>query len=283
MSRNSPHRPDVHYDNMTRAWRYLMGDSFHYGYFESPDSSLDEATEALTRRMADLADLKAEHSVLDVGCGIGGPALYLAERFRCRVSGISTSEVGVATAQERTAEQGLEQRASFHVRDGMANEFEDRSFDRVWVMESSHLMPDKSAMIRESARVLKPGGRIVLCDIIMHRELALPDVMKRAKAFDLLRVVFGRAKMATLSAYGGWFEDAGLEVRCSDDISRETAPTFANWKHNAQRYRREVVALVGEATLDEFSRACEELERMWVDEVLGYGMLAAEKADRIRS
>lgn len=277
MSRVSADRPDIHYDNITQAWRYLMGDSFHYGYFEPLDAPLDQATQALTQRMADLGELKAEHRILDVGCGIGAPALHLAERIGCHVRGISTSEVGVATARERAAARGLEQRVSFELRDGMANEYEDRSFDRVWVMESSHLMPDKAAMIRESARVLKPSGRIVLCDIIMHRELALPDVMKRAKAFDLLRVVFGRAKMATLSAYREWFEQAGLEVLHCDDISRQAAPTFANWKQNSERYRDEVIALVGEGPLADFSRACDELERMWEDEILGYGMLAAEK------
>ncbi len=277
MSRVSPDRPDIHYDSITQAWRYLMGESFHYGYFEPLDAPLDEATRALTQRMADLGDLKAEHRILDVGCGIGGPALYLVDRIGCHVSGISTSEVGVATARARTAERGLEQRASFEVRDGMANEFEDRSFDRVWVMESSHLMPDKAAMIRESARVLQPGGRMLLCDIIMQHELALPDVMKRAKAFDLLRIVFGRAKMATLSAYRGWCVGAGLEVLRSDDISDQTAPTFANWKQNTQRYRDEVIALVGAGPLADFSRACDELERMWEEKVLGYGILMAAK------
>ena len=277
MSRVSADRPDNHYDHITQAWRLLMGESFHYGYFESHDAPLEEATRALTQRMAALGDLRAEHRILDVGCGIGEPAMDLAERVRCQIHGISTSEVGIATARTRAAERGLGDQLSFDVRDGMANGFEDRSFDRVWVMESSHLMPDKASMIQESARVLRPAGRLVLCDIIMHRELGMKDVMRRAKAFDLLRVVFGRAKMSTLAAYQGWCSEAGLEMLGSEDISQQTAPTFANWKRNAQRHRDEVAALIGAGPLADFSQACDELERMWTERILGYGMLSAAK------
>ena len=64
----------------------------------------------------------------------------------------------------------------------------------------------------------------------------------------------------------------------STDIEeRPKAPTFENWKRNAQRYRDEVTSLVGEGPLADFSRACDELERLWADDVLGYGMLAADK------
>lgn len=276
MSRSAADRPDTHYDNITQAWQHLMGESFHYGYFDPPDLSLDAATEALTRQMAEAGDLQSQHEVLDVGCGIGGPARYLAQQIGCRVTGFSTSEVGVATARERTALRGLDDRVSFFVRDAMANEFDDRSFDRVWVMESSHLMPDKGAMIREAARVLKPGGRMVLCDIIMHRDLAMPEIMKRARAFDLLRVVFGRARMETLASYRGWCESAGLTVSSARDISQQTAPTFAHWRANAERYSREVAELVGEKALADFIQSCSELEQMWADQILGYGLLVAD-------
>jgi 27-O-demethylrifamycin SV methyltransferase len=277
MTRAPVDRPDIHYDRISNAWRYLMGESFHYGYFDAPGVSLDDATDALSLRMARVGDVQAGHRVLDVGCGIGGPGLLLAERVGCRVLGISTSDVGIRTARERAAERGLEALATFEVRDGMDHGLGDRSFDRVWIMESSHLMSDKGALIREAARVLVPGGRLVLCDIIMHRELPFSEVMKRAKAFDLLRVVFGRAKMATLSAYRAWCEESGLTVSCCDDISREAAPTFSHWKQNADRHRDDVVRVAGEAALADFSRACDELEVMWEDEVLGYGMVAADK------
>jgi len=277
MSKTSADQPDVHYDNITKAWRHLMGESFHYGYFVSPEQELNAATEALTREMARAARLEPDHRVLDVGCGIGGPALYLTQSIGCRVTGISTSYVGIATARERAASVELVDRAEFLLRDGMDNGFDAESFDRVWVMESSHLMADKGAMIRDSARVLERGGRLVLCDIIMRRDLGMSEVLKRAREFDLLRRVFGRAKMETLASYESWCREAGLRVNRLDEINAQTRRTFDRWQQNAAQYRGEVVALIGEESHSDFVRACDELKKMWSEEVLGYGILEAEK------
>jgi 27-O-demethylrifamycin SV methyltransferase len=270
-------QPAVHYDAVTRAWRYLMGESFHYGYFESLETSLDEATRALTERMAEAGKIGEGQRVLDVGCGIGGPAEWLVNERGAQVDGISTSEVGIAEANERAVSRGFSESARFHVRDGMDNGFEAASFDRVWVMESSHLMPDKKAMIRDSARVLKAGGRFVLCDIIVHRNLPIAEVLERASTFDLLRRVFGRAKMETLEAYAGWLEEAGLAPDLVEDVSAQAAPTFSRWKTNADSYRDEVSGLIGEEGWAEFRQACVELESLWEDGTLGYGLIAADQ------
>nr|MCH9680838.1 methyltransferase domain-containing protein [Deltaproteobacteria bacterium] len=164
MSRVGTDHPRVHYDNATQAWRLLMGRNFHYGCFASPDQPLDDATAALTERMVQHAELNADTTVIDVGCGIGGPAIHLARTVGCTVTGISTSEVGVTTGNALATSEGVADQVSLLVRDGMDNGLPDAAFDRAWVMESSHLMPDKPAMIAECARVLRPGGRLVLCD-----------------------------------------------------------------------------------------------------------------------
>ena len=61
--------PGVHYNRVTDAWQYLIGDDLHVGYFEDRDDNLLEATQALTRLMADSAQLGTDCEVLDVGCG----------------------------------------------------------------------------------------------------------------------------------------------------------------------------------------------------------------------
>jgi len=264
--------PADHYDRVTEAWGHLLGDNLHYGLFSSPDQSLAAATEALTERMAALAQPSGD--LLDVGCGTGGPACLLAERFDVRVTGISTSEVGVARAEQRAGARGLGN-ARFEVRDAQANGFPDDSFDRVWVMESSHLMPDKAAMLREGVRVLRPGGRLVLCDVITVRKLALPEVLREARAFDLLRLVFGRAKMETLDFYRSALEEAGAEVTHVEDVSRQTRPTFVRWRENAARHGDAATALIGAEDRQRFVDSCDVLERMWDERVLGYGLISA--------
>ena len=178
-----PDDPAAHYDLVTRAWRYLLGNDLHYGLFESADQPLETATANLTRLMADRAKIADGHRVLDVGCGIGTPAIFLLKSFRCRVTGLSTSEEGLSIARRRAAAEGLGDRAAFVLADGMNNGLPAESFERVWIMESSHLMPRKAALLAESSRVLRPGGLMQtledksmagLVDVIVVLEVNLP-------------------------------------------------------------------------------------------------------------
>jgi cyclopropane fatty-acyl-phospholipid synthase-like methyltransferase len=65
--------PATHYDRITSAWRYLLGEDFHFGYFRAQDESLEAATDNLTSLMAESGSIGPDMSVLDVGCGIGNP------------------------------------------------------------------------------------------------------------------------------------------------------------------------------------------------------------------
>src|SRR5688572_33208056 len=99
--------------------------------------------------MAEKSAIGPGISVLDVGCGIGNPACFQSERYACRVTGISTSKTGIEHANRRGMERGLSDRVSFLMADGMDNGLPDASFDRVWVLESSHLMARKDSLIEE--------------------------------------------------------------------------------------------------------------------------------------
>jgi 27-O-demethylrifamycin SV methyltransferase len=267
--------PAAHYDRVTLAWRFLLGENLPYGYFHDPADDLATATEALTRRMAVAADLHSGCTLLDVGCGVGGPARYLAREFGCQVVGISTSEVGIAAARRAAGEQRLTPLVRFEVRDGMQNSFAAASFDRVWVMESSHLMPDRGALVAECARVLRPQGRLTLCDIVLRKELSLQEVMRHAKRFLLLDQVFGRARMETLATYEALAAQHELSVDRAEDISAQTYATFARWRENAHAHRQAVEQLIGAESWQHFVDSCDVLEGFWNEGTLGYALLSA--------
>lgn len=268
---------ESHYDRVTQAWGLLLGAELHYGVFARGDEDLPTATAALTRRMSDAAHLEAGLSVLDVGCGTGGPACDIADEFGVEVTGITTSAVGVDEARERARSRGLSDRTTFEQRDGTANGLPDASFDRVWVLESSHLMPDRRALVAECARVLRPGGRLALCDIVLRREMPFNDVRRLARPLALLREVFGAARMEPLSAYGDLAREHDLVVEDLTDLTAETRPTFDRWQANATTHRDAVVSLLGEQGWREFSDSCDVLRGFWDDGTLGYGLLAARK------
>jgi 27-O-demethylrifamycin SV methyltransferase len=268
--------PASHYDRVTDAWRWLMGDELHYGLFDDVGDDLATATRRLTDRMVDAAGIEPDDLVLDIGCGTGAPACHLAS-LGARVTGISTSAAGVATATARAADLGLSDRTTFEERDGMDTQLPGASFDVVWVLESSHLMRDRSMLIAECARLLRPGGRLALCDLVLRRTMPLDEVKRLRPSFDLLRWAFGDARMEPLTTYGERMTVHGLEVQQTADLTPPTRPTFAAWRDNATRYAAEVTALIGAEGLAQFIAATEVLEGFWDDGTLGYGLLRAVK------
>lgn len=271
------YEPADHYDRVTHAWGLLLGAELHYGVFASPDEELDVATHRLTDRMAEGAQLAPGLRVLDVGCGTGAQARHNASTYGVDVVGITTSPVGVATARELTEAAGLSGQVSFEQRDATANEFPDESFDRVWILESSHLMRDRQALVNEATRVLKPGGRLVWCDIVRHRTIPFLEVRDRREEFATLREAFGDARMEPLADYVKWFEAAGLTVEQADDLTEATLPTFPAWRANAAEHRDAVVDALGERGHTAFVRSADILESLWRDGTFGYGLIAASK------
>ena len=270
------YEPAAHYDRVTAAWGLLLGPELHYGVFEDPDEPLDLATGRLTSLMVEAARLEPGQRVLDVGCGTGAPACRLASEHGVEVLGITTSAVGVAAGRARAAESGLGG-VTFELRDGTDNGLPDAGFDRVWVLESSHLMPDRAALVDECARVLRPGGRVVLCDIVRRREIPFLELRDRQREFAVLRTAFGAARMDTLDQYADLARRAGLVPEAPLDLTAKTLPTFDRWQANAAAHRREVVDILGEENVDAFVESCDILRGLWRDGTLGYGLFSATR------
>jgi 27-O-demethylrifamycin SV methyltransferase len=273
----TPAEPTQHYDSVVEAWAYLLGEDLHYGFFESGNESLVAATDALTDQMLNEAMLQEGLTVLDIGCGTGKAGCRIARENACQLVGISPSTRCIEDATELALRLGLADSAYFRIGDGTRPEGADESFDRVWVMESSHLMDDKAALIRESARMLKPGGRLVLCDIMLDHKLSLEQVIEYRDEFLLLRDVFGRAKMEPLSFYNEQLQANKLEVVSSRNITRETLATFDRWRQNAEQNQTSVTALIGKTAWQQFIESCDVLETFWQQGILGYGLVSAVK------
>lgn len=268
--------PAAHYDRVTEAWGLLLGDELHWGVFVTGDEPLEVATGELTSRMIAAAEFEPGQRHLDVGCGTGTPACRLAQEQGIEVLGITNSQVGVASATARAAELGVGN-VTFELRDGTDNDLPDESFDRVWALESSHLMADRAALVRECARVLKPGGRFVLCDIIRRREIPFLELRDRREEFAVLRAAYGAARMDTLEQYTELAETAGLVIDRADDLTTETLPTLGHWQANVDRHRDRVTELLGAESVATFERSLGILEKFWRDGTLGYGLIAAAK------
>ena len=110
-----------------------------------------------TEELAGLLDAAPSDHVLDVGCGIGGPARYMADRFGCKVTGIDLTPEFCDAARHVTGLMGLDGRVDFEQGDATAMPFGDGSFDKAYSMNVSMNIADKAGFYGEIGRVLKTG------------------------------------------------------------------------------------------------------------------------------
>ncbi len=140
-------------------------DEFHLGW------------RASTVALAQDLQLAQGQRVLDIGSGIGGPARYMAEAHGCQVTGIDLTEEFVAVATALTRRCGLAHRVSFRLGSGLALPFPDGSFDAATLIHVGMNIERKDLLFREVRRVLKPGGRFGVYDVMRMEEAPLPYPM----------------------------------------------------------------------------------------------------------
>ncbi|CCH32302.1 methyltransferase domain-containing protein [Actinosynnema sp. NPDC047251] len=233
------------YDGIGRIYGSAWGPNIHYGYWEddADDSSVEVATDRLTDLMISGLAARAGERVLDVGCGIGHPALRLVRACDVDVVGISVSHAQVARATALAAAAGLAHRATFQFTDAMDLPFPAGSFDGAWAFESMWHMPDRGQVLGEISRVLRPGGRLAVADVIERGPVspagrALLDHICQNYAVRSLGTVDEYRK--ALAANG--FVD--VEIR---DISDNCSRTLALMADAVDTVRDKLADLVGEA------------------------------------
>lgn len=200
-------------------YRTLWQDNVHLGTWE-PGDSLQQAMARTNVVMAERAGLPAGAEVLDVGCGYGATALFLATERGCQVTGINISEKELDLARERAAEAGFgTDRVSFRYGDFHDIPFPDASFDAVWSQEAFLHGVGKQTILQECHRVLRPSGRLVISDLVARAHLSEEE---RERIYARLRL----REMWSTEQYLAGLEAAGFSVVDRDDWAANVAPTY---------------------------------------------------------
>ena len=220
------------YDASSGLWESIWGEHMHHGYYGRNGNYKLERRQAQIELIEELllwADCNPENppqNIIDVGCGIGGSTLHLAQKFNACATGITLSPVQASRAKERAAEAGWDDRVGFEVANALDMPFEDNSFDLVWSLESGEHMPDKTKFLQECYRVLKPEGKMIMVTWC-HRETdsvagdLTPDEIAHLK--EIYRV-YCLPYVISLSEYRAIATECGFKNLRSDDWSMAVAP-----------------------------------------------------------
>ncbi|HEV2887583.1 MAG TPA: YcaO-like family protein [Jatrophihabitans sp.] len=212
------------YDEMSPAYERVWGPSFHFGTSTGAQSRA-QAVAAAEQLVIDAARIGRGQRILDIGCGIGGPARAIAARTGAAVVGIDISWVNVHRAVTAGAPGAVPVPLGFVQGDAMTLPFITGSFDALYQFEAGCHLPDLDGWAAECCRVLAPGGRLVAYEWLAGESL---DVRQRALNEDVCRS-FALAELRSLSQVSSSLKAAGFTVLEARDLSAEGL-IDGNWR-----------------------------------------------------
>jgi tocopherol O-methyltransferase len=217
------------YDSSSQLWEQVWGEHMHHGYYGRGGTDRLDRRQAqinLIEELLKFAHLERATNILDVGCGIGGSTLYLAEKFQATATGITLSPIQAARAKERANLANLEDKVTFEVADALNMPFPDNFFDLVWSLESGEHMADKTQFVQECYRVLKPGGTLILATWCHRPTTSLAGdltIDERRHLAEIYRV-YCLPYVISLPEYESIALNCGFSKIIADDWSTSVAP-----------------------------------------------------------
>jgi len=186
-----------------------VGSTKHLGGFET------------TKALIALCHINQDTYVLEVGCGVGATACYLAKKYGCNVVGVDFLESMIARSNERARREGMSDLVEFRVADAQGLPFEDALFDVVIGESVLTFIRDKHCAASECARVTRPGGYVGLNEELWIETPPAPLVEQVRHIWDI------KPAIPTLEGWMGLLEGAGLRdivvQTCKFDVRRESS------------------------------------------------------------
>jgi len=204
-------------------------------------------------------ELGADDHVLDVGSGVGGPAVYLAHKTGCSVTGIDVSDVGVETARGLARRHGLEARVRFVLGDAMEMPFEDGTFTKAVSINVMNVFSDKVGLFREVRRALRPGGQWAF----LTGTFDMPDDPETKR--NMARGYLIPQYYDSLDSYREMLRKAGFVIDEITEYVSDFREQNKRWGEAYKRYYDEIAKEQGKENTDHHIRYFETYLRL-IDE-----------------
>ncbi|HZQ69003.1 MAG TPA: methyltransferase domain-containing protein [Terriglobales bacterium] len=216
-------------------------------------------------------DLSPAKVLLDVACGSGGPALRVAERTGCSVTGVDIHKDAIAAAKSMVAERGLLDRAEFRVGDAAARlPFVDASFDAILCNDAINHLPDRKRVLTEWSRVLKRGGRMLFTDpITVTGPLTKPEIEIRSSIGFFLFVPLGYDERV--------IAECGLHLLTREDVTENMATIAERRRAARASHEAELREIEGDQTYEGQQEFLVVASRLAAERRLSRFLYVAEK------
>ena len=217
-SRFSEQETESYYDAEDAIYRAIWDEdgSVHWGYFdETTGTDFLKGCANLDRIMVQKGKISTDARALDLGCGNGTTAIWLASHAGCHVTGIDLSGVRIDNAKADRERQGpgLQGRLAFEKASATELPFSEGQFSRVWSQAVIYHVPDKRTVLKEAYRVLEKGGILVFDDLIKPRQ----EVSADSQTYVYDRLLFDTE--FSFESYQDALNETGFEIVEALDIS----------------------------------------------------------------
>ena len=212
--------------------------------------------------------------VLDLCCGLGGPARYLAHHYGCQVTGVDMNTDRLDGAVRLTERTKLQDRVVFHHANALQTGLADETFDVIVSQEAFCHIPDKKTLIAECVRLLKPGGRIVYTDILARNSMTneIRSRLENEMAFS---------ELSTLEQYCHLLEGKGCQVVEVEDLSDDWAQILIDRLAMYRSLKEQTVSSFGLAHFQKWDRTYSFFVGLYRSGELGGGRFVARKPKSI--
>jgi cyclopropane fatty-acyl-phospholipid synthase-like methyltransferase len=197
---------------------------------------------------ADLLGIGRDSEVLEVGSGSGGPAVYLAAKLGCKITGVDINEHGISNARTLAQSRGVADRARFEAVDaGRPLPFPADHFDAIVSNDAMCHIAGRPAVLRDWRRILKPGGRVLFTDALVvtgpvtHEEIAT-------------RSSIGYYLFVPPGVNEAMLREAGFDILAVQDVTANAAEVASRWHDARARHRTALVAREGEPNFEGLQR-----------------------------
>ena len=221
-------------------------------------------------RFIPVLKLQPSAHVIEIASGSGGPALYLSEKFNCRVTGVDANESGIATATQM-AKDLVDSRISFQLVDANGPlPFADNSFDGLVCIDSMNHFPDRLNVLKEWQRVLRPGHRGLFTDpVVITGPVTSEELATRSLVGLFLFVPPGiNEELIT---------EAGFKLVQKEDVTRNAVLVSDRWRASRDRHRADLIKIEGEERFEGLQQFFAAVHRLTSEGRLSRIMYFVEK------